>query len=115
MRCHDAGSQTIGVQSPSQRLVIDLFVGETPEFVAEDWIVVLMADENKFDLDCLRRGPRRLGRDGCRCFRGCGWRHTAAPARGQQGETDGCGGMVSCAVEHGAEGPQREVWGGRRR
>ena len=64
---HDTSPQSIGVQSPAQRLVGDLFVDQIPEFVPENRIVLLVADENKLQHNRLRRSPRPL----VRCIRPC--------------------------------------------
>ena len=60
-----AGPQSVGLQTPPQRFVEHLLIGQVPEFVAEHGILRLVTDKDEFQRNRLGRGPRSVGSHGC--------------------------------------------------
>jgi hypothetical protein len=111
LRRDDAGPEAIGLQSPPQRFIEYLLVGQVPEFVTQHGIVLLVADKDEFQWNRLGRGPRAIGRHGrSRLVCRVGPQSSTTPACGKQGETDG-GGVPYRAVEHDA-GDRKGGWRG---
>ena len=108
-----ANPEAIGLQTPPQRFVKDLLIGQIPKFVAQHRIVRLVADKDEFQRNRLGRGPRAIGRHGrSRLVCRVGPQSSTTPACGKQGETDGCG-VPYRAVEHDAGDAKEAGEGGR--
>jgi hypothetical protein len=107
LRRDHAGPQAIGLQPSTQGVVKHLLIGQIPEFVANDGIVFLVADEDQFQLDRSGSGTGTVGSHGRRRLRrDIRPQSTTAPTRGKQGETDEDG-IPYRAIEHDPGDPQK--------